>query len=362
MVGAVVTTTGDVSTATDLPVYVERGGEISYRHPAEADDIRMYGFVLDADRELLDRWCDLCFNGPSGVKRWGAAGSHVILNFVDVPTLRSVDRLDASLGVVREQETAIWLPVVDRDQNRMMWAIPYMFVNSDLAMVGGRETYGFPKQLGRMTIPRNQHAPAALTLKALTLRTFTPSSVAREREVVTAKRLSDRATRLDPAGWDDLGRTVRDLAWLASNPDRRHADAAARGGALTSIPTLGEVELIGRTVQSLDTDADTALLLARQLIAENVPMLLLKQFRDAVEPGAACYQAIVEVPNRITAFHGGGLLPDDYGIRFNKLAGEPVHRELGVPFELRPRIAFWLEFSFLVELGTLLWRYEPGRR
>jgi hypothetical protein len=358
-----VTTTGDVNTATELPVYVERGGEISYRHPAEADDIRMYGFVLDADRELLDRWCDVCFNGPSGMAgRWGAAGSHVILNFVDVPTLRSVDRLDGTLGVVREQETAIWLPVIDRRRNRMMWAIPYMFVNSDLAMVGGRETYGFPKQLGRMAIPRTDDAPAALTLRALTLKTFTPSSIAGEREVVTARRLSDQAAPLDPASWDDLGRTVRDLAWLASNPGHRRADAAARGSALTSIPTPGEVELMGRMVETLDTDADTALLLARQLIAENVPMLLLKQFRDAVEPGAACYQAIVEVPNRTTAYHGGGLLPDDYEIRFNRLAGEPVHRELGVPLELRPRIAFWLEFSFLVDLGTLLWRYEPGRR
>jgi Acetoacetate decarboxylase (ADC) len=352
-----------------LPVYVERGGEISYRHPAAADDIRMYGFVLDADKVLLDRYCDLSFNRPSGQKdRWEAAGSHVLLNFVDVPILRSVDRLDEPLGQVREQETAIWFPVIDHVQNRMMWAVPYMFVDSDLAMVGGRETYGFPKQLGRMTIPRNQQAPTALTLSSVTLARFAPNSVARTHTVVTANRRSGEAAPLVP-GWADLRQAVLDLIWLGENPEQRRPPVGGHRTPLASRRATGETEVLGRVfpipemlgfAEALDSDADTARLLASQLIRQNIPMILLKQFRDAEMPGAACYQAIVQVPNTITFFRGGGFLPDDYEIRFSRLAGDPVQRELGVPSTLEPRIGFWLEFSFVVQLGTKLWEYEPA--
>ncbi|MEA2587457.1 MAG: hypothetical protein QOH66_384 [Actinomycetota bacterium] len=59
--------------------------------------------------------------------------------------------------------------------------------------------------------------------------------------------------------------------------------------------------------------------------------------------------------NTVTAFRGGGLLPVGYEVRFADLDGEPVHRELGIDLEQKPRLAFWLEFDFTVPLGSILW-------
>src|SRR5438105_2303170 len=83
-----------VSHVTSSPVprprYVERGGELSSRPPAVACDVRMYSFVVEADRDLLDAYCERCFTRPSdGDERWHAAGRHILVNFVDIPLLRS---------------------------------------------------------------------------------------------------------------------------------------------------------------------------------------------------------------------------------------------------------------------------------
>ena len=133
----------------DLPTYVERGGELVARHPSRALDVRLYGFPVVADVERLDELCRRTFNEPSGFdENWRALGPSVLLTFVDIPTLESTDRLDRRLGSLHEQEAAIWVPVEDVNRARSGWTIPYMFVDSHMPMVSGRETYGFAKQLG----------------------------------------------------------------------------------------------------------------------------------------------------------------------------------------------------------------------
>ena len=77
-------------------------------------------------------------------------------------------------------------------------------------------------------------------------------------------------------------------------------------------------------------------------------------------PGAACYQALVLVDMKVLEFRDGGLLPGDYGVTINPLEGEPIARELGVADSGAPRVAFWLDFDFLVELGDILWEAPVG--
>jgi hypothetical protein len=108
-------------------------------------------------------------------------------------------------------------------------------------------------------------------------------------------------------------------------------------------------------------DAETAVMLAENLATRRVNMVLLKQFRDAVRPGAACYQAVVEVANTVTQFRQGGLLPQGYEVRFADLDGEPVRRDLGIVLHQTPRVALWLEFDFLVHLGEILWEAHGER-
>ena len=319
------------NSMTRLPAFVEHGGEIACRHPADAINTRMYGFVVNGDRELLDRYCEVMFNRPSaGTEHWRAAGGEVLLNFVDIPTMGSTDLLDRRLGVCAEREAAIWFPVVDTRRDRFAWAVPYMFVDSALALAGGREVYGFPKQMGTLDIPRSSTPPRSLSVSSVTLPTHSPDSVAADHPVITVRR-EGAATTLSPP-WDH------------------------------PVQALGE---IGRAVLGAVGDtrnvAPEALFFG-QMVEENLPMLLLKQFRDAHQQGAACYQAVLTVDMAVTFFRTGGMLPNDYTITFADLSGEPMSRELGVPSTCSPRLAFWLEFDFLVRLGNILSEVTGGRR
>ncbi|MEA2587458.1 MAG: hypothetical protein QOH66_385 [Actinomycetota bacterium] len=203
-----------------LPTYVERGGEISCRHPATIKDLRLYGFVIEADRNLLDEFCRRNFNYPSGgAEQWRAAGNHVVLNFVDIPQLGSADALDRWLGVVREREMAIWVPVVDVRRERVAWAVPYMFVDSGLAMSGGRETYGFPKQLGRLLIPRSDICPDKLAVSSVTFRRHAPEATATLTQVVRVTCVGPPGTPLG-SSWPTPAQAARDLAGLAVSQHR----------------------------------------------------------------------------------------------------------------------------------------------
>ena len=328
-----------------LPAYVEHGGEIACRHPADADNSRMYGFVLDASRERLDEWCERCFNAPTrGEEQWRAISEQVLLNFVDIPTMGSTDTGDLVLGVTNEQEAAIWFPVYEPRRHMLAWAIPYMFVNSGMALAGGREVYGFPKQLGRLQIPRDDQAPAELRLDTVTFERYGPSSEDDRYPVVTVARAGDRPP-LDRAG--SLDAVIRALGGVAE-PRLAEHDPIGRLGDLVRAGTR-ELE-----------DVVPHLLFFFHLLEQHTPMLLLKQFRDAHVPGAACYQALVHVDMSVKTFRSGGLLPDDYQVTIHPLDGEPISRELGVAASSTPRMAFWLDFDFDVPLGTILWEAHVG--
>jgi hypothetical protein len=333
-----------------LPAYVEHGGEIACRHPADALNSRMYGFVIDASRELLDAYCDRCFNDPTGgEEQWRAVSDQVLLNFVDIPTMGSTDPEDAQLGVTHEREAAIWFPVYEPRRNRLAWAIPYMFVDSGLALAGGREVYGFPKQLGTLTIPVGQSAPSELHLNTVTFEKHDPASEAADYRVVTVARSGSRR-RLSSAG-----------AYPEHALDQViHAIGGVAEPRLAEGDVLGWLADLLRERTDIVADVIPHVLFFVHLVEEHAPMLLLKQFRDAHVPGAACYQALVLVDLVVTQFRDGGLLPDDYRVTIKPLDGEPISRELGVTESCRPRTAFWLDFDFLVDLGDILWEAPIG--
>jgi hypothetical protein len=333
-----------------LPQYVERGGEIVPRQPSVAIDARLYGFTISADSDRIDEFCARVFNKPSGGEQhWQSATDWVLLSFVDIPELRSGDPLDSRLGSVHEREAAIWMPIRGGPrgdaQQQLRWAIPYIFVDSEWALVGGREPYGFPKQLGTVHLPRDEHAPQTLDVHTTTVKTFGPAARARDALVVRASRASATPFTLDPAWRDHAGM----LASVVS--------------ALTSVPGTVLTDLVSRIEQDplawAEEIADQHRALtgfARDMGTGTVAMLLLKQFRDALSPALACYQAIVEVANELKQFRRGGFLPDDYRVDFAKLDGEPILRELGIAEgPQKPGHAFWLEFDFSIEATRVVW-------
>ena len=305
------------------PRYVERGGELVARPPYQADDVRLYGFFLAADATRLSELYERMFSEPSdGKERYVPAGPWVLVVVADIRRLASAAS-DHWLGHVSEREIAIWAPALDESRRRRpVWTVPYMFVDSGRALADGRETYGYPKQLGHITIDGPEARPHTIHLSTEGFTVFARDAAASPQRVLSICR------------------------------PQRPENGSGRPSALSSgVPDL--LQSVRRRLRGLT--AAGALL--QQMTTSRVPMVLLKQFRSCADSRLACYQAIVEVGHVPVTVRAGGLLPDDYTLELHDLESEPIERELGISSgSQRPHLAFWLDFDFLVENGTVLWR------
>jgi hypothetical protein len=321
------------------PQYVERGGEICYRQPFRARDVRMYMFVLQGDERAIGALYDNMFVRPSGGSvRVVAVGPYVALTFVELGRLNAAEPPDDALGSTTEREATMWVPALETGTDRWFWAIPYIFVDNSWAMASGREIYGFPKQFGTVGISVTDGIPTELTVDTTAIERYGPDSVSEQRRVMAVERTTDTPFPL-AAAWSNLAEARRTFA----GPIEALLQTAEHVG----VPVLPEV-------------AQFSARLVGDLVARRLQAILLKQFRDSEDPRVASYQAVVTVPFDVTGFHGGGLLPNDYVVTINHLDTEPIRRELGFPAgSLRPLNALWLEFDFVIQRGDVLW--QAGR-
>jgi hypothetical protein len=199
--------------------------------------------------------------------------------------------------------------------------------------------------MGELEIARDDLAPARLQVNSVTLRKYAPESEAQDCCVAKIERAGKRP-RLHHA-WTHPGEALKEV--LTAIPG-----VAVPGGAKGN-----PVSWLLRVLMSAPRDVPdflAHLLFFQHLVEEDAPMLLLKQFRDAHVPGAACYQALVLVDMVVSRFRDGGLLPDDYQVTIEPLDGEPISRELGVAESCEPNLAFWIDFDFVVDLGNIVWQ------
>jgi hypothetical protein len=329
-----------------LPAYVDRGGEVVYAQPHAAIGMRMYCFVVDVDPARVDRKAARELNDPTGgLEKFRSGGGAALLNFVTISCITPADPPDSWLGYLPEKECSLWVPLADLERRQLLWSVPYMFVDSGPAMSGGREIFGFPKQYGWVDVTRDQNAPDEFSLATVALAKNGPDEMAKKQLLISVKR---------PHGQPVALTSVVDNAGLLLEHLLGH-DALASLRERGRDRVLHDVLSMRVPLQAMSA-SEVAFLFVGQVLGMRLPMVLLKQFRDVVEPSSACYLGVIKVTNEINVFRHGGLLPDDYSIEIADLAGEPIRRELGLaPNPIQPAIAFWLEFDFVVGGGEVLW-------
>ena len=321
-----------------LPRYVERGGEVVYCPPGVATGVRMYAFMLLGDVAQLRRMFHRYLNGPSGgAVEYEPAGPLVVLNFTTLDHVGAQIPPDAARGYFRESEVAIWTLGYDRVSEAYAAFVPYMIVDRGSAMAMGREVYGFPKQLGVLEMPGRDERPDEFALSVYGVREWGPNERFQSHRLIRIRQ-TDSAARMpshDFASQEHLVRRMADLA--RADPDL----AGAAGG--------------GDAAQDIDHAARAVELLA----AETLPMVFLKQIRDARTPLLACYQAIQTADFVVTNYRGAGHLPGRYTIDIEHLVNEPIRRDLGLPDgPLTPVGAFWVDFDFVLTVADEVWRAQ----
>lgn len=286
---------------TSGPEYISRigRGEQAMPFPGVMNDADMTVFVLKGDKAASQALVDRYLNGPCRTPgKYEVDTDAVLVSFMDAKMTSG----GASVGWLPDKECAIWIGL--KSGGRRLFWMPYIVVDTSIAMVTGREIWGFAKELGRM-----QLSPTSWTAFATTFDPLDTTTEGAEGAVVVAREVA-------PAGL--IGGIVHTLTGFLG---------AAAGHLVDELFGVPEPLVVN-----------------------------LKQLRDATVPGKACYQSIVESRFRIDDFKTASVLTGTYEVRFPPHASHTIASDLGLHRVNTPSAVFTLKMDFTALPGTEVWR------
>lgn len=317
----------------ELPPYVEYGGRATAPSPFACEGGEMRSLLLEGNAAAIAALVDRLFNVPAGTGiEYRSLGSHVMMMMGNFKRIRSLTQPFDRWGAVHETQASMWIPVLAGQDfggifvaERLLMAVPYVFVDNPMSYLGGREDYGYAKVLAR----------------------FDPELGLGDH--VTLEAFGGDFGRMEGADW-------RTLIELTSGGARRTPGERPRHTG-----TMPLVELLlgnGTTVKEGEdlvmADIQFTSSLIDDLFAGRMTQIFLKQFRDIADGTRACYQAVVEAPIQIKRVEYS-LTERDWSFVLHPLDSHPIHQELGVTSQ-PATIALDMEIDFILENG-----YEIGR-
>ncbi len=327
-----------------LPPYIRRAGDMMAFQPYLARGTTMFNFVIQADYAKLEAMCNRELN-LGGSTTYKPAGPFVAFVAADVKAMGSV-LPGYEDGWVREVDYGFWVPLVAGRQvgplffpERLVWYMPYLWVDSGVAAEGGREIFGFQKSLGVLRGPQQPGDPAAFSVDTLVIPVYAPTSEARVLPLLELYK-TDRS----PLG--DLSADFQEIEGFALAFAEQLAAISGEEGVW--VPTLTFV-----------------LNLLRDAFQGRVPMVFLKQFPDITDGTRAAYQAICECVSSIAGAFSGSFLPGDYELALHTYDSHRIIENLGLSVirqddQGRSIIATSLHFAvqmdFHVDNGTVIFK------
>jgi hypothetical protein len=323
------------------PSYVDRNGDIVYRPPYLQAGTLLTGWVLPSDIGALQKVCDEALNKPSGgAVEYRPLFSSVLLVLADIKKVSSLDPRDKLRGWVPEQDICFWIltgAYKDAGGGRkvldhLAFYIPYIWVTNAYTMATGRESFGYPKSFGWAQMAKSPTDPGPFWADGMVLKTYSPETeVTRERLLTIARE--------------------------GAIPSHANEKAFGPGEGTHAVRTLVEKMVAMGGAPGIDWNFVYQLL--RDVFGRHLPMVFLKQYRDAVDGTAACYQAIVEADATVTDFKGFGFLPPGWTLKLKQYASARIIDDLALsPSPSRADLGFWVDYSFSMDLGRVVWR--PG--
>jgi len=313
----------------ELPAYVEYGGRATAPSPFVCAGGRLQSFLLEGDRACIDALVERMFDTPAGgAVDYRALTSRVMMLIGTFNRVASLTPPFDRWGSVRETQASFWIPVLaGRDlgdifvAERLLLAVPYVFVDNPMSYLGGRETYGYAKTMARFD------PPGGLA------------------EQVTMQVFGGDFGRGEGADW-------RDFLEIVAAPRRtaREAEPATTGLLGLARHLVGDLPGLEAGEDLVVADIRLTSGLLGELALNRVGQVFLKQFRDAADGTRACYQSVVEAPLQVTRVRSVPSL-HDWTIRVHPLDSHPIDRELGIA-DQQAALAFDIEIDFVVEDGV----------
>jgi uncharacterized protein with NAD-binding domain and iron-sulfur cluster len=325
------------TTQRTLPDYQStRGlGEQEMLPPGRIEGARAAVFAMRADADAITRFANDFLGGPTGgALRYSALAPLVMVLFQDAEKMTS---LAEATGYIRDKEAAFAVLLWERDRRGLrlprpvLW-MPYVFIDNSIGLVTGLNVWGYRKEIGRVSVPP-PGSPESYRADTCIFRTFSPQT---RGEVTTLVEVHGSNAAMG-SSWTEPGGFG---SWLL---DRVRSEMGA----------------VGETLERGLDDLKSRVL--REHFELRVPVVNLKQFRDATQPTKACYQALIRNEMAITRFKLGGVLEGDYRMNITPCQSHQIVQTLGLPGYRDIPMAFgaWVEMDYTVDGGTELWR-APG--
>lgn len=281
------------------------------------------------DLARLQATVDHFLNAPTG-----GAAQYTVLGDLIFLTFMHADRLTSgaeAVGWQPDDEMAFWVPLLVRgpagQPDRIRMWMPYITISVSEGMTTGREIWGFFKQTGAVQVADHSANPLVFSAEALIYDPLATSSQGRVEPLVTIT---------GPGNTGGLEAIWHDVESLA-----RGMHEMWRGGQ--SVPGF---------------DAGLILDTLEHLLAGQVEVVNLKQFRDAADSSLACYQALIEGPCTIKALHGAGVLTGPFTATIANWASNPLASYLGLPTSGPIPVVFatWVKMDFDAANGREVWK------
>jgi uncharacterized protein with NAD-binding domain and iron-sulfur cluster len=309
------------------PSYIYQGGSALMHAPLQLKNAEMYGFFVRGDLIKLQATLDGTLNQVAGRRmRFKALSPYVLLTFTRVGHADSAVAADQAKGWIGEIDIVTWIMVGAMDEEGELAHIYYypahIFVDDGMALINGRELFGYPKYLCEYDIPAAGAEPLRCAVAAKGFHPFSPQT-----KIATHPLLEVNATcrNGDETPVDSLLDLVEEAIKLfLSIPDFFNLDAAGWDN------------------------------IASLLRHPRIDQIFLKQFPDSAGVKAV-YQAILAAPATIEKIHGASLLGYDYECVLHAFDSFPLDETLGLRVGPQQAILpYRLHFDFTVQPGEEL--------
>ena len=315
--------------------YIRYGGNFLPRQPYAIGGVTGYGFAVDGKLADMQALCDKTLN-LSGDTCYRVVSQTVFITFFRMNHLASTIPADAAQGYFSETELNVTLLLAAGKMigpifvpHRLVWHMPYLWVNSNVAMIAGRDVYGFPKQYGDVSMPLAEGQPALFSAAGEVLHNFSPQTESCVRTIVSARR-TDADTLEFQSPFESVETAAAEFLREAV---RIHDPLLFAGSALADLTQ-------------------------RHLLA----LVFLRQLPSILDGSLACYQSIAEASYDLTKFNGAGFLKGDYEVEIFKHDSVPMAAELGLPASdpdgnarLKPHVSYFADIDFTFNQANEIW-------
>ncbi len=313
--------------STQRPAFLYPMGSPSMHAPLALTRAQMYGFWVQGDTKVLQASLDASLNQcTQGKMQFKVLTPFVLLSFTDVSHANSLYPPDLNKGWGQETDIVTWVLVGqisagERAISHIYFYPIHIFVNDGMALINGRELYGYPKYMCDYSMPANPDAPLKFAVSAKGFQPFAATTELALKPLLSVTGAADKPKRLVASfeAW-----LLEMLTFLRAMPGFWQFDDAAWQQLLATLK------------------------------APNVDQIFLKQFPDG-SGDRAVYQAIVTAPAEVKAIHTLHLYGETCTLALNEFASFPLNQSLGWKLGAQPALMpFAINFDFVVQPGVEL--------